>query len=293
MALYESMASKESKRLVDFLSLYDTYFTSANVKVYLQSRITGKMVQVDTATGVGYSYGVSSVPIHVLGARTPLWFTRGNGVGQGSLITVFKDPIYLKAMLKYIFDEEMMLPSSLAVSEENPEEEDTTTNTLADEFTTPVTLLGVYIASGNMTDREYESYVYQIKSLANTGNVTDEKIAEALGKLEERLHNQRNRKYSTVSNEQFAALAAKSVISMEQETTHYVKPEDVLDIGSIHTLFDIRIVLNNSTPYHNNDDTAIILRDCKIVSDQFDTSSLQDGILQQAYNFIFKTVSAG
>lgn len=275
--IYEDKKIQEDKRLTRLLQMYDTYFTASNVKVYLQNRFTGKMVQVDTATGIGYSYNVSSVPIHVLGARTPAYFSRGNGVGQGTLVTVFKDPLYMKAMLKFIFDEDMPLPSGLQVKEVGEEKKELSPPFQATQ------ILGIHIAEGVMTEKEYARY----SALIQKANASAEAIAEGLRALRIRMYNQKN---TRISDDEFNLKHKKTVASLSDES--YLKPADVLDIGSIHTLFDIRIVFNNSTPYFNNNDVSLVLRDCKLVSDQMDTSSLQDGILQQSFNFIFKTISA-
>lgn len=305
MALRESYESKAQKRAVDFLKLYDTYFTSANVKVYLQSRITGKMVQVDLATGIGYSYNVSSTPLHVLGTRTPIFISRGNGVGQGSLTTIFKDALYLKSMIKYIFDESVELPSSIEVNEEEDEE---ITNFIGTSSKSPsemsetelmqlphfkeTVIAGVLIPPGYLTEYEYERLQMYIR---NSTVISNEEKRQGLLELEKRKEAQQGGDtYTAISDEAFRILARKTNASIGTESSQskYIQPQDVLDIGGIHMLFDIRIVLNNSTPYYNSTDTTIVLRDCKIVSDQLDTSSLQDGIIQQSFNFIFKTVSA-
>lgn len=280
MSLYDSYDTKAQRRAVDFLKLYDTYFTSANVKVYLQSRVTGKMVQVDAATGVGYNYTVSSVPIHVLGTRTPVFLSRGNGVGEGSLVIAFKDALYLKAMIKYIFDETMDLPSSIGVTETEPNVQ----LPEAEHFKETV-IAGVLIAPGKMDDYMYERYQMWIRQ----SNLSLEEKRQGLIELEKRRDLQRG--FKNISDEAFKIISRTTSAHLEQKGG-YIEPNDVLDIGGIHMLFDIRIVLNNTTPYYNNTDTTIVLRDCKIVSDRLDTSSLQDGIIQQAYNFIFKTVSA-
>lgn len=306
MALRESYESKAQKRAVDFLKLYDTYFTSANVKVYLQSRLTGKMVQIDLATGIGYSYNVSSTPLHVLGTRTPVFISRGNGVGQGSLTTIFKDALYLKTMIKYIFDESMELPSSIDVTEEDEDEEvvnyiNSVSKSVSEMSQEELMKLphfketvigGILIPPGHITEYEYERLQMYIR---NSTAISNEEKRQALLELEKRREAQQGGDtYTAISDDAFRILSRKTSANLiaEENKSKYIQPQDVLDIGGIHMLFDIRIVLNNSTPYYNSTDTTIILRDCKIVSDQLDTSSLQDGIIQQHFNFIFKTVSA-
>lgn len=300
MALRETSDSKIQKRVVDFLKVYDTYFTSANVKIYLQSRATGKMVQVDLATGIGYSYNVSSVPLHVLGTRTPVFISRGNGAGQGALTLVFKDALYLKSMIKYIFDETMELPSNLDLSEDieegyiNETKKDLSSRPYQEltglEHFKETVIAGVLIAPGYMDEYTYERYHMYIRQSTVLSN---EEKRKGLLELEERKELQQSgRGFGMVSDDAFRILSRKTSVNFQADSGKYIKSQDVLDIGGIHMLFDIRIVFNNTTPYYNNTDTTIVLRDCKIVSDQLDTSSLQDGIIQQSFNFIFKTVSA-
>lgn len=284
----DSVETKAQKRAADFLKLYDTYFTSANVKVYFQSRATGKIVQVDTATGIGYNYSVSSSPIHVLGARTPLFFSRGSGQGQGALTLIFKDALYLKSIIKYIFDESMELPSSLSVEAKEPETYNFITENSGRAFQATV-IAGVSIARGYMSERDFQMY---LKEIEESPYISNEEKRLGIVELEKRKEEQKARPYRDLSDDAFKVLAKKTSITSTLDNSSYIKPQDVLDIGGIHMLFDIRIVLNNSTPYYNNTDTTIVLRDCKIVHEQLDTSSLQDGVIQQAFNFIFKTVSA-
>lgn len=65
---------------------------------------------------------------------------------------------------------------------------------------------------------------------------------------------------------------------------------DMIDIASIFSLFDIMIYLDNSNAYFSNSPKAIILEDCKIVGENMDMSSQQDKITQIAYTFMFKTL---
>ena len=93
------------KRSLAYLSrLYDHYYTSADVKVFFVGP-NDKKVNVDLILGIGYDLTVSSVPVYTIGSRYPSFFTRGNSLGQGSLVFPFKNDKYLRVMLKYIFDE--------------------------------------------------------------------------------------------------------------------------------------------------------------------------------------------
>lgn len=84
--------------------LYDYYYTSADVKVWLVSD-TGRRVMVDLLAGIGYNFNVNTVPVYTIGSRFPVFFTRGNVIGNGALMVPFKNAFYLKNMLQYIFDE--------------------------------------------------------------------------------------------------------------------------------------------------------------------------------------------
>lgn len=100
---YAHMSGKAS---IGHLSrLYDTYYSSADVKVWLLNDEGSQRVMVDLITGIGYSYSLNSMPVYTIGSRFPVFFTRGNGLGNGTLVVPFKHVKYLRAMLKYVFDE--------------------------------------------------------------------------------------------------------------------------------------------------------------------------------------------
>lgn len=86
-------------------SIYSYYFTSANAKVFFSHKETGKIVNADLLTGIGYDYNTSSVPVYTLGSSKPAFFSKGNFLGQGMFVVSFKDEQYLKAMLQYTFGE--------------------------------------------------------------------------------------------------------------------------------------------------------------------------------------------
>lgn len=64
----------------------------------------------------------------------------------------------------------------------------------------------------------------------------------------------------------------------------------IISIGSINRLFDIQIVLNNSTPFYDSSPKIIVLKGCKITGESFDISASQDKVIHQAYKFYFKEI---
>ena len=101
----EKVRRSQTKKSLAYLSrLYDHFYSSSDVKVFFVGP-TGKQVNVDLIVGVGYNYAVSTTPVYTLGSRFPAFFTRGNAIGQGSLVFPFKNDKYLRVMLKYIFEE--------------------------------------------------------------------------------------------------------------------------------------------------------------------------------------------
>lgn len=73
-----------------------------------------------------------------------------------------------------------------------------------------------------------------------------------------------------------------------------VSAEEIVDVGSIVSLVDIKIIFNNSNAFYNDDsDKIIILRDCKFISDNLEVLSTRDGTIQHGYKFLFKTTAIG
>ena len=73
-----------------------------------------------------------------------------------------------------------------------------------------------------------------------------------------------------------------------------VSTEEIVDVGSVVSLVDIKIIFNNSNAFYNDDsDKTIILRDCKFISDNLEVLSTRDGTIQHGYKFLFKTTAIG
>ena len=73
-----------------------------------------------------------------------------------------------------------------------------------------------------------------------------------------------------------------------------VSAEEIVDVGSVVSLVDIKIIFNNSNAFYNDDsDKIIILRDCKFISDNLEVLSTRDGTIQHGYKFLFKTTAIG
>ena len=73
-----------------------------------------------------------------------------------------------------------------------------------------------------------------------------------------------------------------------------VSAEEIVDVGSVVSLVDIKIIFNNSNAFYNDDsDKIIILRDCKFISDNLEVLSTRDGTIQHGYKFLFKTTATG
>lgn len=73
-----------------------------------------------------------------------------------------------------------------------------------------------------------------------------------------------------------------------------VSTEEIVDVGSVVSLVDIKIIFNNSNAFYNDDsDKIIILRDCKFISDNLEVMSTRDGTIQHGYKFLFKTTAIG
>lgn len=73
-----------------------------------------------------------------------------------------------------------------------------------------------------------------------------------------------------------------------------VSAEEIVDVGSVVSLVDIKIIFNNSNAFYNDDSNKIIiLRDCKFISDNLEVLSTRDGTVQHGYKFLFKTTAIG
>ena len=82
--------------------MYNHYYSSSDVQLYLSSYDHTKIIKVDTALSIGYSLRQTSAPIYSLGSREAQFFSVGNTIGNGTLTIAFTDEEYLKYCLSYI-----------------------------------------------------------------------------------------------------------------------------------------------------------------------------------------------
>ena len=82
--------------------MYNHYYSSSDVQLYLSSYDHTKVIKVDTALSLGYSLRQTSAPIYSLGSRETQFFSVGNTVGHGTLTIAFTDEEYLKYCLEQI-----------------------------------------------------------------------------------------------------------------------------------------------------------------------------------------------
>lgn len=82
--------------------MYNHYYSSSDVQLYLSSYDHTKIIKVDTALSIGYSLRQTSAPIYSLGSREAQFFSVGNTIGNGTLTIAFTDEEYLKYCLNYI-----------------------------------------------------------------------------------------------------------------------------------------------------------------------------------------------
>ena len=82
--------------------MYNHYYSSSDVQLYLSSYDHTKVIKVDTALSLGYSLRQTSAPIYSLGSREAQFFSVGNTIGNGTLTIAFTDEEYLKYCLSYI-----------------------------------------------------------------------------------------------------------------------------------------------------------------------------------------------
>ena len=67
----------------------------------------------------------------------------------------------------------------------------------------------------------------------------------------------------------------------------------LISIGAIRPLFDIKMFLNNETLVRSSDAKLMTLKGCKIIGENFSSSSTTDAPLMLSYNFIFKDIVRG
>jgi hypothetical protein len=99
--------------------MYEYYYSSSDVQVYFFSKDGTRFIKYDKAISIGYNIMQTSTPIYGLQSSKAAYFSRGNTICQGMLLSSFVDEEYLKIILKYIFKEEADLaPKKDAVKEQ-------------------------------------------------------------------------------------------------------------------------------------------------------------------------------
>lgn len=113
--------------------MYNHYYSSSDVQLYLSSYDHTKIIKVDTALSIGYSLRQTSAPIYSLGSREAQFFSVGNTIGNGTLTIAFTDEEYLKYCLNHIDNANEQLTYLPELQVENnfttPNETKTETNT--------------------------------------------------------------------------------------------------------------------------------------------------------------------
>lgn len=82
--------------------MYQFYYTSSDVQVWITNRDHTKQIKVDNALTVAYNLFQTSNPIYSLGNRKAQFFSQGNTVANGILAIAFQDEEALKYALDYI-----------------------------------------------------------------------------------------------------------------------------------------------------------------------------------------------
>lgn len=83
-------------------SMYDHYYTAADVVVDLYCPATQKRVNLDTTVSIAYTHNISTVPVYTLGNLEPYFFSKGNSLVQGQLDIAFKSTEYMRIVIDEI-----------------------------------------------------------------------------------------------------------------------------------------------------------------------------------------------
>lgn len=101
--------------------MYDQYYTAADSMVVLYYAPTDRYIVLDKAVGVGFKHEISSAPVYGLGQSDPMFFSRGNSLGQGQLDLAFKSDVYMQKALNYLFDNTAVDDRINKIKEANPD----------------------------------------------------------------------------------------------------------------------------------------------------------------------------
>lgn len=84
-------------------NLYQHYYTSADVNVYLTSLDYTRKLQLDLAVGIGYNHQISAMPVYGLGFNEPEFYSVGNSIVTGRLEITYKSNKYITLALEYLY----------------------------------------------------------------------------------------------------------------------------------------------------------------------------------------------
>lgn len=85
-------------------SIYEHYYTAADVTVDFTYPPTGKRVNIDTTVAIAYTHNITTVPIYTLGNLEPYFYSKGNSLVQGQIDLAFKSTIYMQTAIAYLLD---------------------------------------------------------------------------------------------------------------------------------------------------------------------------------------------
>lgn len=138
--------------------MYQYFYSSSDVQIYLTSLDHTKIVKVDTAISVGYNVRQTSVPIFSLGSRKTQYHTGGNTLCSGVLAIAFTDEEYLK----YCLDE---VATPYAIGSYSTTDPTASNN----NFETGGTLAPIIVtAAKELENGTYKSTRLGIKNMSNT-----------------------------------------------------------------------------------------------------------------------------
>ena len=84
--------------------MYKQFYTGADVMVIFTYPPTGKSVIIDDIMGIGFKHELSSSPVYTLGNQDPLFFSKGNSLGQGQLEIAFSTDKYLYNVFNHLME---------------------------------------------------------------------------------------------------------------------------------------------------------------------------------------------
>jgi hypothetical protein len=163
------------------------------------------------------------------------------------------------------------------------------------QTSTPIYSLGTrtarYFSIGNtvcngvlalaFTDEEYIKYcINYVASVAPIANTNAEQEAMTIPQgYSSTSKNTGQLSNSNFKNKSDSQLTDSSVIPENQQ---------VISIGAIGDLFDIKIFLNNENAFRTSDSKVLTLKAVKLVGDSMEINSSADAYLTGGYKFIFK-----